>query len=66
MENDGAELTEQRRREVFAALVAAQDAGVGVRASREQVAQQYGIDAETVGEIEDEGLDGGWPPFGKK
>ena len=33
-------LTEERRREIFAALVAAQDAGLGVAASRKKVAAE--------------------------
>lgn len=66
MGHEVAELTEQRRRELFLALVAAQDGGLGVRDSREAVARQFEVDAETVAEVEDEGLDKGWPPFGKK
>lgn len=58
------ELTEQRRRELFAALVAAQDEGLSVRESRETIARRFGVDPETVAEIEDEGLDGKWPPIG--
>ena len=63
--SDEVELTEPRRREVFAALVAAQDAGLGVKESREAVARQFGVDSETVAEVEDEGLEKAWPPFGK-
>ena len=52
-----------RRREVFAALVAAQDAGLGVAASRQQVAAQYGLTTKTMEKIENEGLDAQWPPL---
>ena len=59
------DLPELRRRELFAALVAAQDSGLGVKASRATVATQFGVDAETVAEVEEVGLDKGWPPLGK-
>jgi hypothetical protein len=65
MDNEVTELVETRRRELFAALVAAQDEGLGVRASRELVAERFGVDPETVAEVEDEGLDKNWPPFGR-
>lgn len=57
---------ESLRREVFAALVAAQDGGIGVKASREAVAARFGMDTVTVADVEEEGLDKQWPPFGKK
>ena len=66
MEVETADLTETQRRELFAALVAAQDAGQGVRKSRQAVAARFGVDAETVAEVEEEGLDQEWPPLGKK
>ncbi|WP_238389429.1 hypothetical protein [Urbifossiella limnaea] len=66
MEVETAELTEVQRRELFAALVAAQDEGLGVKKSRQAVAARFGVDAETVVEVEDEGLDKEWPPLGKK
>lgn len=62
---NGEDLAEGRRREMFAALVAAQDRKMGVRASRDAVAAEFGVDVEAVEEVEDEGLDKNWPPFGK-
>lgn len=59
------DLPEPRRRELFAALVAAQDEGLGVRPSREAVVARFGVAYETVCEAEEEGLDKGWPPLGK-
>ena len=53
----------ERRREVFAALVAAQDTGLDVAASRKRVAAQFGLTARTMEKIEKEGLDVQWPPF---
>jgi hypothetical protein len=49
-----------RRRELFAALVAAQDSGMSVAASRQKVAAEFGLGVETV---EREGLSAQWPPL---
>ena len=59
--NDG--LPEDRRREVFAAIVAAQDGGLTVPASRRKVAADFGLAVETVSAIETEGLAAEWPPL---
>lgn len=56
-------LPEDRRREVFAALVAKQDAGLGVIESREVVGREYKLDARLVLAIEQEGLASEWPPL---
>ncbi len=56
-------LTEERRREVFAALVAAQDTGLDVPSSRKQVARENGLTVKQVEKIEKEGLDAQWPPL---
>ena len=64
MEEEVVELTETRRREMFVALVAAQDEGLSVRESRAAIARRFGVDPETVAEVEDEGLARKWPPFG--
>ena len=56
-------LSEDERRAVFLALVAAQDAGVGVAQSREEVAERFGISDREVRRVEQEGLDAGWPPL---
>lgn len=53
----------ERRREIFAALVAAQDSGLDVAASRKQVAAQFGLTAKTIEKIEKEGLEAQWPPL---
>ena len=58
-------LDEPRRKEVFAALVAAQDSGLGVKASREAMAERFEVEAGAVAEVEEEGLDKGWPPLGE-
>lgn len=56
-------LTVDRRREVFLALVEAQDSGAGVVESRDAIASQFGITSHQVRTIETEGLDRGWPPL---
>jgi hypothetical protein len=53
----------EQRRVIFAALVAAQDDGLGVAAARDLVASRYGVSVEQVKAIEAEGLAGGWPPL---
>ena len=57
------QLTEARRRAIFASLVEVQDAGVAVRDSRAMVAGKYGVPIEEVREVEREGLDEEWPPL---
>ncbi len=57
------DLTEARRRSIFADLVAAQDEGVDVPRSREMVAHQHGVALDEVKEVEREGIDHQWPPL---
>jgi hypothetical protein len=56
-------LSEQRRKEIFAALVAAQDRGVPVAQSRQEVAAEYRVTAEQLAEIERDGMENEWPPL---
>jgi len=56
-------LTEDRRREIFAALVGAQDSGMPVAQSRADVADRYAVTREVVAGIEREGMDNEWPPL---
>ncbi len=58
-----AELPEDRRREVFAALVAKQDEGSSVQESRDVMCARYGLEARVVLAIEQEGSEGEWPPL---
>jgi len=51
-------LSEKRRKEVFLALVAAQDQELDVPRSRRVVAKRFGITEDQVRDIEEEGLDG--------
>ena len=57
------QLSETQRKEVFLALVDAQDQEMGVSQSIRWVAERYGISEEQVRVIENEGLDGQWPPL---
>jgi len=54
---------EDRRREVFRALVEAQDGRVSVSESRRAVARRFGLSDNAVRAIEDEGLTNNWPPL---
>ena len=56
-------LPEPRRKELFLALVEAQDHGMSPAASRKLVAWRFGVSEGQVREIEEEGLDKEWPPL---
>jgi hypothetical protein len=56
-------LPESRRKEIFQALVEAQDRRLGVPQSRRLIAQQFGVSESQVRDIEEEGLDEQWPPL---
>jgi len=55
--------TEALRKEIFLALVEAQDQEVGVARSRRLIAERFGLSEAQVREIEEEGLDHEWPPL---
>jgi hypothetical protein len=55
--------TESRRKEIFHALVDAQDQEMSVAASRKHVAERFGLSENQVRQIEQEGLDHEWPPL---
>jgi hypothetical protein len=57
------ELPEARRKEIFLALVEAQDRSMSVAQSRHVIAEQFGISAGQLRDIEREGLDNRWPPL---
>ena len=56
-------LSLERRQEVFAALVDAQDNGLPVPQSRKLISERFGISEGEVRLIEREGLDNNWPPL---
>ncbi len=57
------QLPENRRKEVFCALVYAQDHGFDVARSRRLMIQRFGVTESQVREIEREGMDNQWPPL---
>jgi hypothetical protein len=63
MHPDAKRLPEERRREIFLALVEAQDKDQGVPQSREAVARRFDLSVAEVRQIEREGLDASWPPL---
>jgi hypothetical protein len=54
---------EERRKEIFLALVEAQDQDLAVALSREVVARRFGVSETLIRQIEREGLDRVWPPL---
>jgi DNA-directed RNA polymerase sigma subunit (sigma70/sigma32) len=56
-------LPEALRKEIFHALVDAQDQDMGVPQSRRWVAERYGLSEDQVRQIESEGLEAEWPPL---
>jgi hypothetical protein len=56
-------LSEEQRKQVFFALVHAQDHEMEVAQSRPHVAARYGLIEGQVRQIEREGLDYRWPPL---
>ena len=57
------ELTDARRKEIFFALVHAQDHGNDVAGSRKLIVQRFGVMESEVRQIEREGLENKWPPL---
>jgi hypothetical protein len=57
------QIAEDRRKEIFLALVDAQDREMEVAQSRNLVAERFGVSEHQVKQIEREGLDRGWPPL---
>ncbi len=56
-------LSENRRKEIFSALVDAQDHEMSVAQSRKMMAQRFGVSESRVRQIEREGLAQQWPPL---
>jgi Sigma-70, region 4 len=57
-------LPEPQRKQIFLALVDAQDHDMPVGLSRKAVAERFGVSEGQVRQIEREGLDNDWPPLG--
>jgi hypothetical protein len=56
-------LPEERRKEIFLALVDAQDHDMSVAQSRKMIADKFGLSEGQVRQIEREGLEQEWPPL---
>ena len=61
--NANEQLAEDRRKEIFLAVVNAQDKAINVAQSRRLVAEQFGVSESQVRTIEREGMDNQWPPL---
>jgi hypothetical protein len=57
------QLSEDRRKELFLALVDAQDHEISVAQSRMLMAERFGVDESQVRQIEREGVELQWPPL---
>jgi hypothetical protein len=62
-DNDSEQLSEDRRKEIFLAVVDAQDHDMDVAQSRRVVVQRFGVSESQVRQIEREGMDRQWPPL---
>jgi hypothetical protein len=62
-DNGHEQLPEDRRKEIFLALVNAQDRQMDVALSRQLVGERFGVSESQVRRIEREGLDCNWPPL---
>lgn len=56
-------LPEDRRREIFLALVEAQDQELDVDRSRKLIAKRFSVSPSQLRTIEREGIDQEWPPL---
>ena len=56
-------IPDERRKEMFAALVEAQDKGASVRTSRAMIARKFEVTEAEVQAMRREGMDQGWPPL---
>ena len=64
LENGKQPLPESRRKEIFLALVDAQDRKIAVAQSRTLMMERFHVTESEVRQIELEGVDNQWPPLG--
>jgi hypothetical protein len=62
-EHSEGRLSEERRKEIFQALVDAQDHEMSVAQSRRFISERFGVTENQIRAIEQEGLDRQWPPL---
>src|SRR5262249_60216750 len=60
---EGESISEERRKEIFLALVDAQDQELSVGQSRKEIAEKFNISESQIRDIEREGIDQQWPPL---
>ncbi len=58
-----APLPEEQRKEIFLALVDAQDHDMSVVQSRKLIAEKFGISERQLRQIEKDGMENQWPPL---
>jgi hypothetical protein len=56
-------LPEEKRQEVFRALIELQDGGCSTEQSRSKVSSQFSISVSEIREVEREGIAKQWPPL---
>jgi hypothetical protein len=61
--DDGHQMPVERRMELFQAVVELQDEGLDNVRTRQRIARQFGVTERAVRRIEEEGLQGEWPPL---
>jgi hypothetical protein len=61
--DDEHQLPVEQRMELFQAVVETQDAGVDKVVTRRRIARRFGVTERAVRRIEEEGLEGEWPPL---
>jgi hypothetical protein len=61
--NGNEQLTEDGRKQIFLAIVEAQDCKMDVAQARTHVMQRFGVSESQVRLIEREGIDCDWPPL---
>jgi hypothetical protein len=57
------QISEDRRKEIFAAIVEAQDDNTDVIRCRQLIAFRFGLNDTQIEQIEQQGIEGGWPPL---
>ena len=62
-EQKGEALSDDRRKEIFLALVDAQDHDMSVAESRKLIAQRFAVTDAQLLSIEREGMEKQWPPL---
>jgi hypothetical protein len=62
-EKEHEQLSDGRRKEIFLALVDAQDHEMDVAQSRSFVVQRFNVSESRLRQIEREGMDNKWPPL---